>query len=80
MATYLALLSNCVNALPPALPGQADISHITQQDTLLMQALELEYALRLKAQSAAAKSQGQHKAEKVELANSSVVPSRAGLI
>ena len=43
--------------------NQADISLLTQQDTLLMQVLDLKYALRLKAQSVAAKSQGQYKAE-----------------
>ena len=47
----------------PAMPEPADISLFTQQDTLLMQVLDLEYALRLKAQSVAAKSQGQYKAE-----------------
>ena len=52
-----------VNAVPPALPEQADRSNITQQDTLLMQVLELEYQLLLKAQSVAAKSQVQYKPE-----------------
>ena len=61
-----------VNAVSPALPEPgrapalhepAGISLFTQQDTLLMQVLDLEYALRLKAQSVAAKSQGQYKAE-----------------
>ena len=52
-----------VNAVPPALPEQADRSNITQQDTLLMQVLELECQLLLKAQSVAAKSQVQYKPE-----------------
>ena len=50
-----------VNAVSPALPEQAGISLFTQQDTLLMQVLDLEYSLRLKAQYVAAKSQGQYK-------------------
>ena len=61
-----------VNAVSPALPEPgrapalhepAGISLFTPQDTLLLQVLDLEYALRLKAQSVAAKSQGQYKAE-----------------
>ena len=52
-----------VNAVSPALPELADISLFTLQDTLLMQVLDLEYALLLKALSVAAKSQGQYKAE-----------------
>ena len=47
----------------PALHEPAGISLFTPQDTLLLQVLDLEYALRLKAQSVAAKSQGQYKAE-----------------
>ena len=51
-----------VNAVPPALPEQADMNHTTQQDTLVSQVLRLDIELRLKAQSVAAKSQGQYKA------------------
>ena len=51
------------DSVSPALPEPADKSLFTQQDTLLMQVLDLDYALRLKAQSVAAKSQGQYKAE-----------------
>ena len=52
-----------VNAVPSALPEQADMSHITQQYTLVLQVLDLDCELLLKAQSVAAKSQGQYKAE-----------------
>ena len=55
-----------VNAVSPALPEQADIRLFTQQDTLLMQVLDLECSLRLKAQYVAAKSQGQYKADSVK--------------
>ena len=52
-----------LNAVPPALPKPADISRITQQDTLVLQELRLDCELLLKAQSVAAKPQSQYKAE-----------------
>ena len=52
-----------VNAVPPALPETAYISPITQQDTLLLQVLDLDCKLLLRAQSVAVKSLGQYKAK-----------------
>ena len=49
--------------MPLALPESADMIHITQHDTLVLQVLDLDCELRLKAQSVAAKSQVQYKAE-----------------
>ena len=51
-----------VNVVPRALPEMADISHITQQDTLVLQVIDPDYQLLLEAQSVAAKSQGHYKA------------------
>ena len=48
-----------VRAVPPDLPEQADISHIILSDTLVLQELDVDYQLLLKALSVAAKSQGQ---------------------
>ena len=54
-----------VNAVPPApaLPEQANISPIAQQDTLVLQVIDLDFELQLRAQSVAEKSLGQYKAE-----------------
>ena len=54
-----------VNAFPPApaLPEPANISPITQQDTLVLQVIDLDFELRLRAQSVAEKSLGQYKTE-----------------
>ena len=54
-----------VNAVPPALPEPANISPITQQDTLVLprQVIDLDFELQLRGQSVAEKSLGQYKAE-----------------
>ena len=58
-------LDSPVNAVPPALPvpEPGDMSHITQQDTVVLRVIDLDYQLLLEFQSVAAKSQGQYKAE-----------------
>ena len=57
MATVADRFGAPVNAVPPALPEPANMSHITQQDTLVLQVLDRDCELRLEAQSVAAKSQ-----------------------
>ena len=52
-----------VNVVLPALPEPANISPVTQQDSLVLQVINLEFELRLRAQSVAEKCRGHYKAE-----------------